>query len=98
MDVGLYLFWMLWATLAYTDDDGELGYRMPISDVLSEENGVETACPWPFDPILPHMMSAPLGQYHCPYCGSMVLAGVPHGDYKGFEEILREMYADDTGD
>ena len=69
MDVGLYLFWMLWATLAYTDDDGELGYRMPISDVLSEENGVETACPWPFDPILPHMMSAPLGQYHCPYCG-----------------------------
>jgi len=22
----------------------------------------------------------PIGQYHCPYCGAMVIAGVPHPD------------------
>lgn len=24
------------------------------------------------------LAGAPLGQYHCPYCGAMVVAGVPH--------------------
>lgn len=26
------------------------------------------------------LLGAPLGQYHCPDCGAMVVAGVPHGD------------------
>jgi hypothetical protein len=26
------------------------------------------------------LRGAPLGMYHCPECGAMVLAGVPHGD------------------
>ena len=24
------------------------------------------------------LLGTPLGQYHCPYCGMMVVAGVPH--------------------
>jgi hypothetical protein len=26
------------------------------------------------------LKGAPIGQYHCPDCGAMVLAGVPHPD------------------
>lgn len=37
-------------------------------------------CPWPWDPQ--QLAGAPLGQYHCPYCGAMVIAGVPHLDYR----------------
>lgn len=36
-------------------------------------------CPWPWEPQ--QLVGAPLGQYHCGYCGAMVLAGVPHIDY-----------------
>ena len=35
-------------------------------------------CPWPWEPQ--QLKGAPLGQYHCGYCGSMVVAGVPHPD------------------
>jgi hypothetical protein len=42
-----------------------------------DEEGNE--CPWPWDPI--QLAGAPLGQYHCPYCGAMVLAGMDHVDY-----------------
>lgn len=26
------------------------------------------------------LLGAPLGQYHCPDCGAMVMAGLPHPD------------------
>jgi hypothetical protein len=32
--------------------------------------------PCPEDPT--KLLGAPIGQYHCPYCGMMVVAGVPH--------------------
>jgi hypothetical protein len=41
------------------------------------ENGER--CPWPWEPQ--QLVGAPIGQYHCDYCGAMVLAGVPHIDY-----------------
>ena len=41
------------------------------------ENGER--CPWPWGPQ--QMVGAPLGQYHCDYCGAMVMAGIPHIDY-----------------
>ncbi len=25
-----------------------------------------------------NLLGAPIGQYHCPDCGAMVLAGIPH--------------------
>jgi hypothetical protein len=37
-------------------------------------------CPWPWDPQ--QLVGAPMGQYHCPYCGAMCVAGVPHPDYR----------------
>jgi hypothetical protein len=36
-------------------------------------------CPWPWEPQ--QLTGAPLGLYHCPYCGAMVLAGMEHVDY-----------------
>ena len=52
-------------------------YRLPFADPGIDGPG--TTCPWPFDPWT--LWGAPLGQYHCPYCGSMVVAGCSHPDY-----------------
>jgi hypothetical protein len=41
------------------------------------ENGER--CPWPWEPQ--QLGMAPLGQYHCPYCLAMVVAGMEHLDY-----------------
>lgn len=41
------------------------------------ENG--DRCPWPWEPQ--QLIGAPIGQYHCDYCGAMVMAGIPHIDY-----------------
>ncbi|MCM6777899.1 hypothetical protein NDR87_31625 [Nocardia sp. CDC159] len=43
-----------------------------------DQNG--EPCPWPWEPQ--QLVGAPFGQYHCPYCGSMVLAGLPHPDWR----------------
>jgi hypothetical protein len=37
-------------------------------------------CPWPWEPQ--QLGGAPLGMYHCPYCGEMVVAGHLHTDYR----------------
>lgn len=54
------------------------------------EEGVE--CPWPWDPI--QLAGRPIGQYHCGYCGAMILGGQPHLDYIGIDEA-RDEYAKD---
>jgi len=46
-------------------------------------NEMGERCPWPWDPQ--QLGGAPLGQYHCPYCGGMVMAGVPHFDSRELE-------------
>lgn len=51
-------------------------------------NEVGEVCPWPWDPQ--QYVGAPLGQYHCPYCGSMVMAGMPHLDYRDEPEAPQE--------
>lgn len=43
-------------------------------------NDAGEPCPWPWEPQ--QLVGAPLGMYHCPYCGAMVLAGVAHPDYR----------------
>lgn len=46
-------------------------------------NEMGERCPWPFDSLLIVANGpVPLGMYHCPYCGSMLVAGVPHPDYR----------------
>lgn len=41
-------------------------------------------------PTCPHdpceFAGQPIGMYHCPECGEMVLAGMPHPDYSLLEE------------
>lgn len=54
--------------------------RLPQPDIIGPLNENGDPCPWPWDP--PQLAGAPLGQYHCPYCGAMVMAGVDHIDYK----------------
>lgn len=49
-------------------------------DITAPLNEAGERCPWPWDPQ--QLANRPIGQYHCPYCGAMVLAGVPHLDYR----------------
>lgn len=50
-----------------------------IGQVTLPYNELGEECPWPWDPQ--QLVGRPLGQYHCPYCGAMVMAGIPHLDY-----------------
>lgn len=49
-------------------------------DIEAPLNEAGERCPWPWDPQ--QLRGVPMGQYHCPYCGAMVLAGLPHLDYR----------------
>lgn len=53
-----------------------LAVDLDITAPLNEEG---ERCPWPWDPQ--QLVGAPMGQYHCPYCGAMVMAGLEHLDY-----------------
>lgn len=54
--------------------------ELPHDDIVGPLNEMGEPCPWPWEPQ--QLVGAPLGQYHCPYCGAMVVAGVPHIDYR----------------
>lgn len=53
---------------------------LPHPDIQGPVNELGEPCPWPWEPQ--QLRGAPIGQYHCPYCGAMVVAGMPHIDYK----------------
>lgn len=44
-----------------------------------------------FDPMAPDYIGAPIGMFHCPLCGEMVLAGMPHPDYSAWDLIDSEL-------
>jgi hypothetical protein len=46
-------------------------------------------CPWPWEPQ--QLAGAPMGQYHCSYCGSMECAGIPHSDLREYGKFNVEM-------
>lgn len=46
------------------------------------EDGSES--PWPWEPQ--QLVGVPMGQYHCPYCGEMCIAGVPHPDARDYPD------------
>lgn len=54
-------------------------------DGSGPHNELGEPCPWPYDPLL--MTGQPIGMYHCPYCGAMVVAGMAHPDYPDEEDI-----------
>lgn len=58
---------------------GHLPGALLNSDVSLPLNEEGEPCPFPYDPQ--QLVGAPIGQYHCPYCSAMVLAGIPHLDY-----------------
>jgi len=64
---------------------------LPYPGIIGPENEMGEPCPWPWDPI--QLVGAPLGQYHCSYCGAMVMAGMDHIDYKGLDEEYK-MYVE----
>ena len=69
---------MKWHEIEPKDAVGiDLSVRLYIEAPLTSDG---ERCPWPWDPQ--QLVGAPMGQYHCPYCGEMVLAGVPHVDYR----------------
>lgn len=57
-----------------------INIRLPNDEIQGPVNEEGEPCPWPWDPI--QLKGAPLGQYHCPYCGAMCMAGMDHVDYK----------------
>lgn len=44
---------------------------------IMEDKKETTKCP--YDPR--EMSDQPIGMFHCPLCGEMVIAGMPHPDY-----------------
>lgn len=40
--------------------------------------------------MAPQYIGAPIGMFHCPLCGEMVLAGMPHPDYNAWDLIDSE--------
>jgi hypothetical protein len=68
---------MIWTEISPEDaKEIDLSKRL---DIEAPHNEMGERCPWPWEPQ--QLVGVPLGQYHCPYCGAMVLAGVPHPDY-----------------
>lgn len=54
------------------------------TDIAAPLNEMGERCPWPWEPQ--QLIGAPMGQYHCGYCGAMVMAGIPHIDYADTED------------
>lgn len=53
---------------------------LPHPDIRGPLTMDGATCPWPWEPQ--QLRGVPLGQYHCRYCGEMVVAGMPHTDYR----------------
>lgn len=53
---------------------------LPRDDIHGPLNELGEPCPWPWEPQ--QLVGAPLGQYRCPYCSAMVVAGMSHIDYR----------------
>jgi hypothetical protein len=66
------------------DPKDATGIVLPHPDIEGPLNEMGEPCPWPWDPI--QLKFAPIGQYHCPYCLAMVIAGMDHIDYREGEK------------
>lgn len=68
---------MNWYDIAPED---AVSIALPREGIEGPVNEMGEPCPWPWEPQ--QLVEVPLGQYHCEYCGAMVVAGVPHPDYR----------------
>ncbi len=55
-------------------------------DITAPINENGERCPWPWDPQ--QLTGAPMGMFHCAFCGAMVLAGVEHTDYADYADVF----------
>lgn len=68
------------------------------TDIEAPLNELGERCPWPWEPQ--QLGGAPIGQYRCAYCNAMVMAGMPHLDYRTesgrpwLDEVEDEMYGE----
>jgi hypothetical protein len=85
--LGLWVWAILFSTMVQ-EEDGT--WRPPYKDPGVVMIPEALTCPFPFDP--PQLAGQPIGQYHCPWCGSMVLAGIPHVDYNLTDDELVEFW------
>jgi hypothetical protein len=54
--------------------------REELEQIDRPTNEIGETCPWPWEPQ--QLGGAPMGQYHCSYCGGMEIAGLPHSDWR----------------
>jgi 5'-deoxynucleotidase YfbR-like HD superfamily hydrolase len=73
-----------WADISPADA-AELS--LPAIGIIAPRTSDGMICPWPWEPE--QLKGQPIGQYHCPYCGDMVVAGIKHPDYAA-EVVGRE--------
>lgn len=76
---------MSWREIAPEDATGIDCTQRP--DLSPPVNEMGEVCPWPWDPQ--QLKGAPMGMYHCPYCGAMCVAGLPHPDYRDLDQLVR---------
>jgi hypothetical protein len=60
------------------------------TDIRAPKNENGEICPWPWEPQ--QLVGYPMGQYHCGYCGTMCVAGVPHVDYSDFDTKIDSVF------
>lgn len=85
---------MHWSEISPADAvDITLPWDGPDGRVEAPLNEIGEPCPWPWEPQ--QLKGAPLGQYHCGYCGGMCVAGVPHPEWT--PELIAEMEAANVG-
>lgn len=73
----------LWSDITPADAAGLDLTQHP--EITAPVNEFGERCPWPWEPQ--QMKDVPIGMYHCPYCGAMVIAGLPHVDYSKTTDI-----------
>lgn len=53
-------------------------------DIIAPLNEMGERCAWPWGPQ--QLTDTQIGQYHCTYCGTTVVAGILHLDYGDYRK------------
>lgn len=71
-----------WYDISPTD---AASLKLPAPGIKGPLNEMGEPCPWPWEPQ--QLAGAPMGQYHCTYCGGMVMAGMHHLDWRDDPDV-----------
>jgi hypothetical protein len=70
--------------IEYVKKIEEEAYQQALDDVKEAVQCLPLECS--FNPV--HLLGEPIGMFHCPECGQMVLAGMPHPPCESVIAIL----------